>query len=267
MRRAFTKAWQKTSVDIRKELLALADARDFGSIQDTLPQFNALAPTFLEALGTKPGAILSSALKSSDSFWLNHAATESGKAKSQVKRHKSKADETLADLAEAQVAAFIAQFPERIISPALRAEIDRMVANTYVTESDIILLKARLERIVDAADYMDGLSQVQVARLWQANGIQMANADGVKRLQIVEMVGDKRTCPVCVLAHGKEIDCSRAARQVEEGLRITDPDEYIAFWPFPRYPEVQQWSPQDWWSDGRFPPFHNRCRGQVRYLY
>lgn len=267
LRTVLAATWGKLAKEAKADLLSAADKLDTKKMRSVLTEIDSLGGTFLEKLGTRHGEILASAHKSSTSYWSAHAASEAGKSQSAIVRAQRKDAQTMADLAEAQIAAFLSKFPKRIIHPGILAEIDLMAANPSIATSDILLLKARLERLVTADAYFDGLSQVQVARLWQANGIQMANADGVKRLQIVEMIGDKRTCPVCIKAHGMEIDCSRAAKTVEKGMSITDPDEYNAFWPFPRYPEVEQWSPADWLRDGRFPPFHNRCRGQVRFLY
>jgi hypothetical protein len=267
LRKALVSTWGEVVKESKAQLLSAADAGNAKKTQAALKEISALGPVLVEELGSKPEDILASAFKASSAFWIKHAAKASGKSESKIRRPARKLSSGLAAMAQVQIASFLAEFPTRIINPDIQAEIDMMVANPQTAVTDILSLKRRLELLVDADPYIDSLSQVQVARLWQVNGIQMGEADGVKRMQIEEMVGDKRCCPVCVMAHGQEIEVSRATKMIDQGLQITDPVKYNEFWAFPRFPEVQLWSPADWTNDGRFPPFHNRCRGQVRYLY
>lgn len=271
-RKLVSSAWLDISAEPRAEFVDAILDWNVDRAREAQAELLTLGPVLVDQIAEHGIQICASIIKASDKFWAKHAETErEAQGVSTAKTHRvrvRKADEVTLDLlVERQIEAFLAKFPDRILSPDLRREVELMAASPMARDVDIERIAQRLEVLMKAEKYWDDLSQVQIARMWQANGIFMAETEGVKRVQIVEMVGDKRTCPVCVIAHGQEIEVGRAADKLRAGLKLTDPDEYVAFWPFPRFPEVQLWSPEDWTRDGRFPPFHNRCRGQVRYLY
>lgn len=271
-RKLVSAAWSDISAEPRAAFVQAVNDWNPEKAKEAQADLVKLGGALVEEISAKGIQVCASILNASDKFWVKHAETErAAQGVSTEKAHRvrvRKAEEATLDLlVEQQIEAFLKKFPERVLDPELRREIELMAASPMARDIDVARIAQRIEKLMEAEKYWDDLSQVQIARLWQANGIFMAEAEGVKRVQIVEVMGDKRTCPVCVAAHGQEIEVGRAADKLRSGLKITDPDEYVSFWPFPRFPEVQLWSPEDWTRDGRFPPFHNRCRGQIRYLY
>lgn len=166
-----------------------------------------------------------------------------------------------------QIKSFVAKNPGRILHP----EIERQVA--YVRDTaegrfvDVSLIAERMERVVKQEEYWKGLSDVQVSRLWHHDGVKLAEENKIDVLY-VSGPDDIRTCPVCKTMLGQRLEVKRVLKRFEDHAKITDPDEYVKAWPFPRFEQIDNMSNEERVEKtGHMPPpYHPHCRHGVSWL-
>jgi hypothetical protein len=158
---------------------------------------------------------------------------------------------------------FVRNYPERILHPEIRRMAELMHASTELTPLDLQNMQARLaaaERMV--ARYQQTLSDIQVGRMWNFTGIEIAQQHGVKTYVIVAHY-DRRTCPVCRRLDGKTGDVGPVHSRMLDVLATSDADTINRMMPFPRLNDVDRLPPEAIHSMGLTPPFHSRCRCEI----
>lgn len=169
--------------------------------------------------------------------------------------------EKLRAIKQRQMETFVEEFPDRFLDPEISRLIDLMPEYETAREVDLEDIGERAERMLKGEAYWEGLSNVEVSRLWHADGIALAKEQGIGRMIIMAMMGAvPPPCDVCEVMHGQEVDVDSASDKFAEDGEIEDPKEYAEAWSFPRFNEVQLMSGEEITGDDHMPPFHLHCR-------
>lgn len=249
-------AWKEVSGGFFADLRKAFEDRDPKRAQAILDKAKTLGPALREAIGKKSYAVLAVAEKKALRSWQK-----------QVKKttKASKYQEFLAKRIDDQIGAFLEAHPGRILEPEIQAQIDYLKESDLTTTVDISNLLDRLEQTASQDSYFEKLSTVQTSRLWHADGVQLARENGIRRGVVTGPI-DGKTCPVCRRLVGMEFDIEDMAGYIDESIDLTDVDEYIAAWRFPRLADVDNISRQELAAKKFFPPFHPNCRHSVTLL-
>ena len=160
---------------------------------------------------------------------------------------------------------FIENYPERILHPEIRRMATLMQSSTEITALDLQNLSVRLDNVEKmVARYQQTLSDVQVGRMWNFTGIEVAQQHGVQTYQI-QAHFDQRTCPVCRRLDGKTGDVGQVHTRMLNVLETTDAGTINQRMPFPRLEDVDRLPPEAIHAMGLTPPFHSRCRCEVLF--
>jgi len=161
------------------------------------------------------------------------------------------------------VAAFVAEYPGRILHPEIRRLVEIVEQNPEMRLVDKAVLTDRIRAISEkGAAYFENMVDVQVGRLWTQTGLQLGANRGATTYMSVA-VGDVRTCPVCQRLDGKTFNVGRAMDRIERALSLTGAAEIAAATPFPTEEELDNKSPEQVRNAGFFPPYHGSCRCDV----
>lgn len=169
------------------------------------------------------------------------------------------------------IESFVTEYPNRILHPQLERQLAEMMsAPDRYTKADMFRAKQKLDRIMTKDPYWENLPAIEVSRLWHAEGIMLASEKGIAAYQIVNPM-DKRTCPVCKRLHGMIYRVEDVKQKIMKWSNANDPEEIKSMFPFPRKDDVARntYVTQDDLKAKGFniPPFHGRCRDEIRYLW
>ena len=260
-------AWENVSPDFVKELIAAFKGNDPAKIKQLIKGMPDLGSQMVDELGKGPDAIFSNLLQKSEAFWVLHAQ-DAGIEKPITIREKYR--DLMAKTQADQVKAFAEKYPERILHPEIEKQLAYLQETTTPDAFTITSITERLERFETDEEYWKGISDVHVARAWHADGIKIADENGIKTGRIVGPM-DEKTCPVCLKLIGFEINIAAMMDKIDEDLNIEDPDQYVEAWSFPRLIDVDNISPEELdqaiEENGWIPPFHPHCRHSVAWLY
>ena len=260
-------AWDEVSPDTVKGILEAFKANEPATIEKLLEQLKDLGSDFVEALGDAPEAVFSNLLLKAEAYWTLHAK-EIG-----IEEPKTILESYRENMAKAwgeQIKTFSEAYPERILEPEITRQLEYLVETKTPSALQIDGIVEKLERLTDGGDYFKNLSDVQIARAFQADGIKNADGNGIGTCQGVGPV-DEKTCPVCLNLIGVEIDVAKMLEKIDSDLDIEDPDAYAEAWSFPRIEDIGGLPRADlkdlMEENGWLPPWHPHCRHSVGWLY
>jgi hypothetical protein len=164
-----------------------------------------------------------------------------------------------------QLKMFYDAYPDRILHKEVERLIEIMQTSPEMRKVSMDDLQARMIKVSENAPYWDGLTRHEAAWEWNAQGIAHGHARGVETYMIVNPL-DHLTCPVCLRMHGTEFSTTKAMGLIKKRAEITDPDQLVSEFPFPRVNDIDRLDASER-ADTDFtqPPFHNHCRCQVVY--
>jgi hypothetical protein len=156
-----------------------------------------------------------------------------------------------------QMEAFMERFPDRILDPEIERLIDLMPEYETAVELDLEELAERAGRMLESEAYWESMSDVEVSRMWNGDGVALSKEQGIITMQIIAMIEDVENppCSVCLVFHGNEVDVETADAKYN-GEQPDDPQQYVEMWAFPRFNEVQLMTPEELTDSGDVPPFH-----------
>lgn len=256
-------AWDEVSTEWVEKLIDAITSGDLAKVKKLLKQGKSLGDDMLETLGTKPEAVIANMLRKAESYWKVHAS-EFG-----VKRFEgflSKYRDKVASLQNRQLKAFAKSFPDRILHPEIERQLEYLQTVKIPDVMTIAGIAERLAEFSKAESYWQNMTDVQVSRLWHAQGLRYAKQNGILTGRITGPL-DKLTCPVCAHLLGTRVDIESAIERCEADQWIDDPDEYVKAWKFPRLEDVDNMSREAREAKGYLPPFHPHCRHSVGWLY
>ena len=260
--------WAGVSRDYFKRIDKAFLALDLDTVEAMLDEGQDLGKGLVKRLGVAPKAIISNLQTKAHHFWALYGkelGIDTGVA---LKRdYSDRYQKKLVDAVDKQVAAFLGAYPERQLHPEIRRQLDYLQTSQQTSALDVVRVRERLEMLHKRDDkYWENVSSTHVARVWHADGVLLAEQNGVATLRGVGPQ-DQKTCPVCMHLLGIEIPVKAAADKIRKGLEIKDPDEYKAFFKFPRFDDVDNRSPEERLASvGPLPfPAHCRCRHGYRW--
>jgi hypothetical protein len=111
-------------------------------------------------------------------------------------------------------------------------------------------------------------ASLQASRLAGMGFVYEAQVINVTTYRVSEQL-DRRTCPVCMIMHGKEFQVSDASAKLNAAIRTTDINELKTLSPWPKQTiaainDLKNMSTEDLVSSNfHTPPYHPKCRGQL----
>lgn len=255
-------AWRVETADYFKRLAKSFEKQDAQAIERALEELPDIGPRVVKRLGKIPEAIMLNVQQKAHAFWALHgqeAGVDTGLA---LKRdYEETYQKKLAEVAATQVKTFTQAHPERIVNDEIKRQIAYLNESKLTRAGDVARLNQRLERITSQKHNFEGMSSVHVSRLWQADGVMLAAENGVATL-IGTGPTDQKCCPVCLHLVGIEVNVTDAVAKIRGDMGITDPDDYVGAWKFPRIKDIDNMSPQEVAAHvGPLPfPAHLRCR-------
>ena len=256
-------AWEEVSSDFLMDIEVALRNKDFERMAELTNSVNSLGPEMSASITDKTEAIFTSVQNKALAAWTLHGREVLGVE--DIKGFGTDYQEFLVNSHAEQVKKFTEINPGRILHPQIEKQIQYLREAENVISIDIDLIAERLQRIVKQEPYWEGLSDVQVARLWNADGILLAHENGVK-IGVIVGPDDKKTCPVCSRMLGTHVYIQQAVDKIKSDVGITDPEEYVKAWPFPRIQDVDNISSDERAAKGYWPPYHSRCRHDVAWL-
>lgn len=256
-------SWEHVSRDFSNQIRAAITSGNFDHADDLLKAADQLGVDMSAFLGKTPDALLSALMSKADAAWTLHG--KETLAINRIEEFDGDYRKFLIDVHAEQIKKFTEALPGRILHPEIQRQIDYLRDSDLTRGIDLDLIAERVERIIQQDPYWEGLSDVQVSRLWHADGILLADENGVSECYIAGP-DDERTCAVCQRMVGQRFFVKDAKKKIEDDIGITDPDEYAAAWKFPRIQDVDNISPDELQGKGFWPPYHNRCRHGVAWL-
>jgi len=197
-----------------------------------------------------------------------HYIKQSKKTTKKVQKQEAAFQLWMTEALGDHVEAFTTQFPKRVLHPEAR----RLVKLAELSPGQRLIDKANLKNRIETftkmpGKYIDGVADVQIGRAWTFTGLEMAKQNRVTACQIVAH-RDEVTCPVCESFDGKYVDVAPAHANMMQLLEApVDADGLVAAAPFPRLPDIDNKSPSQVRALGFLPPFHNKCRCDIVYLW
>jgi len=264
LRQTLAGAWHDASAEFTADLLAAFRAQDEGAVIELADNLDNIGKALTESVTPEVKAIFKVAGKAGATAWKAHATDVLGSKKAELSLA-----EYLVELEEAfvtQLGILAETYPERVLHAEILRQLSLIVENPFARIIDVEQITERVKILMASEHYWEGFSHLHISRLWQSTGVELAYRNGVDVMQVVEVM-DKRTCPVCRIFHGTEIRTAAMKEKIDSSLSITDPEEYIKAWPFPRWNEIQLSTPAELTEKNAIPPYHGSCRGTVRFLY
>lgn len=255
--------WDQVSEDWIAEARKAIEAFDDAKLEALGKQLSALGVDMESALGSNPDAILLNLQSKAHAAWVSQAASFLRPA--ELKDYATDYQRYLVDVHAEQVRQFSKAFPERILHPQVIRQAELLRDSELGTSIDLARLTERFDRITRYEHYWENMSDVHVSRLWHADGIQYAHANGVARLQVTG-IDDRRRCPVCRRMDGHETDVQLAVDKLERDVSETDPTAFVQSWPFPRIDDIDNISAEAITQKNFLIPFHGRCRCSYLWL-
>jgi hypothetical protein len=268
-------SWQSASADWKKSLSAAIKDGDVKRVKSLLKTGNSVGAHARAKLSIPVGGTLLGLQRKAAKYWADEYSSRRRKAVEKAGGsilNDPDRRERLRGLKQEQIENFVEEFPNRILHPEIERLVDLMSEYESGREIDLAEIAGRCERLIDADDYWNELSSVEVSRMWHGDGVDLAKEQGMTRMQIIAMLDDL-TCDVCLVFHGSEVNVEDAADRYEKDGEIEDPEEYAQAWAFPRFNEVQLMDAGDLTDSGYLPPFHpggggkGGCRCTLRPLY
>jgi hypothetical protein len=256
-------SWEHVSRNFSAEVRAAIQAGSFDHAEELLSQLKNLGLNMVATLGDQPEALFSALLSKATAAWTLHG--KETLAIHRIKEFDGDYQKFLTDVHAEQVKRFTELNPGRILHPQIQRQIDHLRDSEGTRSIDLDLMSERLERIIKQDPYWEGLSDVHVSRLWHADGVLLADENGVTECYITGP-DDKLTCPVCQRMLGQRFVVAKAKAKIEKDIGLTNPDEYVDAWKFPRIKDVDNISQEELANKGFLPPYHSRCRHDIAWF-
>lgn len=256
-------SWADVSKDFSAQIQQAIQAGKVDDAEGLLSKLKSLGISMSAALGDNPEALFTALLSKATAAWALHG--KETLAVNRIKEFDGDYQKFLTEVHAEQIKKFSELNPGRILHPQIQRQIDYLRDATDTRSIDLDTLAERVGRIIKQDPYWEGMSDVHVSRLWHADGILLADENGVTECYIVGPE-DKRTCPVCQRMLGQRFRVSKAKAKIEKDIGITDPDEYVKAWKFPRIADVDNISPKELEAKGFNVPFHSRCRHSLAWF-
>jgi hypothetical protein len=231
-------------------------------MEGLLATVESLGPKMSGIVGDRAEAIFESLQNKATAAWTNHG--QDILAIKRIAQFDGDYQKFLTSVHSEQVKRFTEANPGRILHPELERQISYLRDNNNIRFVDLDTMAAKLERIVKQEPYWQGLSDVQISRLWHADGILMAHENNIADGAIIGP-DDKKTCPVCQRMLGTHVRIEQAREKIIRDIGLLDPDAYARAWRFPRIQDIDNMSPKARADKGYLAPFHNRCRHSVAW--
>ena len=257
-------AWGEVSQDFVKQLVAAPKAGEYADIEMLLESLPGVGADLIDKLGIAPDAVYGNVLAKADAYWALHALDVGVKQFSSFK--ESYRDE-LATVHAKQMRTFAEQYPTRILEPEVLRQVEYFRQAEWPDAVTINAEADRLGRYVDfmADHYFDGMTDVQISRIWHGQGILLAQENDIETCRVTGPQ-DGDTCSVCSIMIGLPIDVGWAADKLNESMDLEDPEEYVKAWPFPRVPDIDNMSREEVQETGlQLPPYHPHCRHGISW--
>ena len=256
-------SWDHVSRHFSSDLQQAIKAGSFDHAEELLKELKGLGVNMVSTLGDQPEVLFSALMSKATAAWTLHG--KETLAVHRIKEFDGDYQKFLGDVHAEQVKRFTELNPGRILHPEIQRQIDYLRDSEGTRSIDLDLISERVGRIIKQDPYWEGLSDVHVSRLWHADGILLADENGVTECYIAGP-DDERTCPVCQRMVGQRFRVSKAKAKIEADIGIEDPDEYVKAWKFPRIADIDNMSAEALSNKGYLPPYHNRCRHDIAWF-
>ena len=159
--------WNEVSADFLSEMKAALSSQDFDKMTELLGSLEGLGVRMSDAIGDRLEAVFESVQNKAISAYSIHGKHDL--ALKRIKTFSGEYKQFLNELHAEQVRNFAQANPMRILHPEIERQIGYMRDMDWGRSIDVDLLGRRLDRMVGQEAYWDGLSDIQVARIWHRN--------------------------------------------------------------------------------------------------
>lgn len=200
--------------------------------------------------------------------------------KQSTKRKKKKVDKQdrkagfsafISESIKDHVKAYTESYPDRILHPEIERLAKIVQTSPQFRAIDKEMIKDRLLLMGQKGEeYFRGMSDVQVGRVWNYTGLELAHQNDVEEYMIVAQMDDpNKPCPECQVLHGQHFSVEKSREVMLDVLSQTDPDAIGEAAHFPSFAELTapDMTQEKISQQGYDPPFHGSCYAEGTEVY